>query len=91
MRKKQPMLKLHKVTVIDQFSGHEGVLFVDPSGVNNVSEVTISVANPDLNTRDTREVKATQFISGQTYYNTLWTIKELMSALGITLIEVPRV
>jgi hypothetical protein len=84
------MHKLHKVNVIEQFSGREDVIFVDPNGVNNVSEVTIGVPNPDLNTRDTHQVKATQFASGRTYYHTLWTVKELVSALGITLIEVPH-
>jgi len=85
------MRKLHKVVIIEQFSGRKDFLLVDPNMVNNVSEVTISVADPDLNTKDTQQVKATQFASGRAYHHTLWSVKRLMSALGITVIEVPNV
>ena len=69
------MHKLHKITVFEQFSGLENVLFVDPSDVNNVSEVTIDVNEPKLNTRERKKVKATLFASGRTWYHTLMRSK----------------
>ena len=78
---------LYRVPIIYEFSGGTDVQYVDPALVNNLRKTTIQVADPNVNSNERHDLEVTMFYSGEKYYFTTLTIKELAALLDLGLVE----